>query len=238
MTVIGCAAHSGTQMAIEIAKYCEEVGCDGVMVTPPYYSYSGFAGMKCHYQMISDAVNIGIVVYFSGSVLRFPDIQNMVKETWKCPEQMIELAKIPNVGAIKDASGNFGWHRDIVLGLDGPDGPAAVIGSDGMGYHLWGHMWGSRCFITGPSNIWPEVEVDFFNKLDGGDQPGALKIVRDIEIDYDCTTKETGKYWSCVKYLLNEEGLPGGYMRPPLLDLNEAEQKSVKAMAIRTGLMK
>ena len=238
MLVIGCAAHSGTQITIDLACYCEEVGCDAVMVTPPYYSYSGFDGMLKHYRMVSDAINIGIVGYFSGSVLRFADIQAIVKENWKCPQHMIDIASVPNVGAFKDASGNYGWHRDIVLGLDGPDGLAAVMGSDGMGYHIWGHLYGSRCYLTGLGNVWPEVEVDFFNKLERGDMQGALAIVRDIELDYLCTTKATGKYWSCLKYMLDEIGQPGGYMRPPLLDLNEEDKKNVKAMCLRTGLMK
>ena len=238
MTVIGCAAHSGTQMAIEIAKHCKDVGCDGIMITPPYYSFSGLEGLLTHFRMISDAVDIGIVGYFSGSVLRFPDINKMVVENWKCPQGMIDLASVPNVGAFKDASGNYGWHRDIVRELDGPDGQAAVMGSDGMGYHVWGHLYGSRCYLTGLGNVWPKIEVEFFDKLDSGDLQGALGIVNQYELDYLCTTKATGKYWSAVKFLLNEEGLPGGYMRPPLLDVNKEDAKNLRSMAKRTGLIK
>ncbi len=108
MTVIGCAAHSGTAMAIELTKRCKDVGCDGVMITPPYYSFSGVEGMLTHFRMISDAVDIGIVAYFSGSVLRFPAVNGMVSEEWSCPQAMIDIASVPNVGAFKDASGDYG----------------------------------------------------------------------------------------------------------------------------------
>ena len=237
MTVIGCAAHSGTAMAIELTKRCKDVGCDGVMITPPYYSFSGVEGMLKHFQMISDAVDIGIVGYFSGSVLRFPAVSGMVSEEWKCPQAMIDIASVPNVGAFKDASGNYGWHRDIIRALDGPDGLAAVMGSDGMGYHYWGHQYGSRCYLTGLGNVWPKLEVEFFDKLDTGDQAGALEIVNTYELDYLHTTKATGKYWSCLKFFLDELGLPGGPMRPPLLDCNKRDKKNLLAMAKRSGLM-
>jgi len=238
MTVIGCAAHSGTQLTIDLAKYCQDIGCDAVMVTPPYYSFSDFEGLKKHYQMISDAIDIGIVVYFSGSVLRFPAIQKLIGENWSCPSEILELASIPQVCCIKDASGNYGWYRDISMRLDGENEIANIIGSDGMGYHFWGHNYGSRSFITGIGNMWPEVELDFFDKLKSGKTGEALQIIKDKEISYLRATKETGKYWSCVKYLLNEMGLPGGYMRPPLLDLNDLEKKSVKEVVISSGLLK
>ena len=238
MTVIGCAAHSGTQLAIDIARRCKDVGCDGIMVTPPYYSFSGFEGMLTHFKMISDAVDIGIVAYFSGSVLRFPDVSGMVSEQFKCPQGMIDIASVPNVGAFKDASGNYGWHRDVVRAIDGPDGLAAVMGSDGMSYHVWGHFFGSRCYLTGLGNIWPKIEVDFFDKLDSGKTEEALQIVKDIELDYLATTKATGRYWAAVKFLLNEIGLPGGRMRPPLLDVTAEDEANLRAMAKRTGLIK
>ncbi|MAG13555.1 MAG: hypothetical protein CMN78_04360 [Spirochaetales bacterium] len=237
MTVVGCAAHSGTQIAINLAKQCKDVGCDGIMVTPPYYSFSGVEGMLNHFRMISDAVDLGIVGYFSGSVLRFPVIGGMVSEEWHCPQAMLDIAAIPNVGAFKDASGNYGWHRDIVRALDGPDGEAAVMGSDGMGYHLWGHQYGSRCYLTGLGNVWPKIEVEFFDRLGTGDTNSALEIVNTYELDYLNVTKATGRYWSCLKFFLDELGLPGGPMRPPLLDCDEKDKANLLAFAEGAGLL-
>lgn len=237
MIVIGCSAHSGTKATIELAKYCEDVGCDGTMVTPPYYSFSGFAGIKKHYQMVSDAINIGIVIYFSNSVLRFPLIQKIVNESIDCLE-IKELASIPKVSAIKDASGNYDWHRDIAMKIDGLAGLATIIGSKGMGYHLWGHNFGSKAFITGLGNIWPKIELDFYNKLEAGKVKEALQIVKEKELEYLEVGRNTDKYWACVKYLLSEEGLSSTYMRSPLLELDDAEKKKVRDTALRLGLLK
>ena len=237
MGVIGCCAHSGTAMAVNLAKYCQEIGCIGVMVTPPYYSFSGFAGIKMHLEAVSENADIGIVVYFSGSVMRFPEVQQLASERFYCPDEMLELARIPNVGAFKDASKNYGFHRDICLGIDGPDGLARIMGSNGMTYHVWGHMHGSRCYLTSLGNVWPRVELEFFELLEKGDQKAALEIVNETEHPYRVATRGPGKYWSCLKCMLDEVGLPGGYMRPPLLDLSEKERTTVLEMCKKTGLL-
>ena len=238
ITVFGCSAHSGTQLTIDLSQYCKDIGCDGVMVTPPYYTFSGFEGLKKHYEMVSEAVDIGIVLYFSGSVLRFPAVNKMIREDFRCPPEFKELLSIPGIGAMKDASGHYAWHRDISRELEGNLG-VRVMGSDGMSYHLWGHRWGSRCFLTGLGNIWPEVEVDYWNKLKKGDYEAAQKIVDDQELAYFTATKTLigqGKYWSSVKFLLDEIGESGGKMRPPLLDLNKEEQKTVRKICKDVGL--
>lgn len=235
MTVIGCAAHSGTQLTIELTQYCKDIGCDGVMVTPPYYSFSGVEGLKKHYQMVSDAVDIGLVLYFSGSVLRFPAVSGMVREDFICPSEFKELLSIPSIGAMKDASGNYGWHRDICRELEGNMG-VRVMGSDGMSYHLWGYTWGSRCFLTGLGNIWPEYEVEFWRDMESGNYDKAHKLVAEKELPYLQVTKATGKYWSSVKFLLNEINQPGGLVRPPLLDCNEKDQENVRSVCKSIGL--
>lgn len=238
LAVIAGCAHSGTQLTLDLVEFSEDIGADGVMVTPPYYSFAGFEGLKRHYEIISEETDIGIVIYFSGSVLRFPTINDMVEERWSCPDQLKELTDIANVGAFKDATGNFGFHRDVIQEIGGPDGDVEVIGSDGMGYHIWGHMHGSRSFIAGLGNVWPEVEVEFFEKLEAGDYVGALQLVDEKEVPYLYQTKATGRYWAAVKSLLDMEDLPGGGpMRPPLLDTTEEHDRKLREMAVQTGLL-
>ena len=44
-------------------------------------------------------------------------------------------------------------------------------------------------------------------------------------------------YWAAVKALLDMEGLPGGHMRPPLLDWPEEDRPALRAEMVRIGLM-
>ena len=59
MTVIAGTAHSGTQMTIDMTRYAQDLGADGVMITPPYYTYSGFDGLRKHYDLVTQATDIG-----------------------------------------------------------------------------------------------------------------------------------------------------------------------------------
>ena len=191
MTVIAGCAHSGTQLTIEMAKFAQDVGADGAMVTPPYYTYTGFDGLKTHYDLISQATDIGLVIYFSGAVM------HRVADIIAKPEMMLELiaAGNGNVSAFKDASGNFAFHRDVCLLLDGK---VAVMGSAGMNYTLWGYRFGSPCYLTGLGNIWPSVELDFFAALEQGHEAEAERIVKEKDLPYLAVCKETGRYWACV----------------------------------------
>ena len=175
---------------------------------------------------------------FSGSVLRFPVIQGIIaKSVFACPVEIIELMSIPNVAAFKDASGNYRFHCDVSRAVDGPDGMVSVMGSAGMGYHYWGKKFGSSCFLTGIGNIWPKIELDFYAKLNKGDEAGALKIVNEIDIPYLHATASTGKYFAAVKALLDAAGLPGGLMRPPLEDLTVEERRNVTEVVKEMGLI-
>jgi dihydrodipicolinate synthase/N-acetylneuraminate lyase len=124
--------------------------------------------------------------------------------------------------------------------LDGPDGKAAIMGSNGMEYHLWGHESGSRTFLTGLGNIWPSVEVESFEALEQGDRERAGEIVNEIERDYLHTTKfgddlGPAKYWVAVKALQEIQG-QSGPVRSPLVGLTEDEKDALREMFERAGL--
>lgn len=236
----GCQ-HSGTQLTIDLVEFAQNIGADAAMVQPPYYSFSGWKGILRHFEKVSEVSEIGICVYFSGSNLRFEEISRFIKEKRECPEEIIGLAEIPNVGAFKDSTGNYGFHKDIVEELDGPDGKAAIMGSNGMEYHLWGHESGSRTFLTGLGNVWPSVEVEFFEAVEDGEVEYARELVNSIERDYLNTTKfgddlGPGKYWVAVKELQEMQGLPAGPVRTPLLNLTDEERTAIEQMVKRTGL--
>ena len=228
--IAGCA-HSGTQIALDLTRFAQEVGADGVMITPPYYGFSGFEGLCRHYEIINDATDIGIVVYFSGAVLH--SVQNIIAD----PALLVRLCEIPNVVAFKDATRNWAFYRDVSLALDGK---VATMGSQGMSYYLWGRIFGSPCFLTGLGNIWPEVEVDFWNALENGDRAQAEQIV--LEKDLPFLKYFTGVsrrycYNAALKALLDMEGLPGGPVRPPNLDWPRKELPALRAEMERLGLL-
>ncbi|MEO7654046.1 MAG: dihydrodipicolinate synthase family protein [Bryobacteraceae bacterium] len=231
MTVVAGCAHSGTQLTIDMVRYAEECGADGAMVTPPYYTYSGFEGLRRHYDLITQATQIGIVIYFSGSVLNGVTNLGIIGK----PEMMLDLVASCNGhgSGFKDASGNFHFYRDVTLLLKDQ---LSVMGSNGMNYYLYGQRFGSACCLTGLGNIWPKWEIEFCRLLDAGDITAAEKIVKEKDLPYLRICKTTGRYWACVKALQEMVGLPGGPMRSPLLDCTPAQRDELRRVCEEIGI--
>lgn len=230
MTVIAGTACPGTKLTIELTKYAEQVGADGVMITPPYYGFGGWEGLKKHYRLIAEATKIGIVVYFSGAVMH--TVTNVLNK----PELMLELAEAGqgHIAGFKDASGNFHFYRTVCKLLQDK---VAVMGSNGMNYYLYAHQFGGPCFLTGLGNIWPKVELEFDAALQRGDMKKALQIVNEKDLPYLKACVATGSYNGAVKALLEMAGLPGGHIRPPFLDCTPEQKAALRKACVEIGLL-
>ena len=202
------------------------------MLTPPLAATNGggFPVIQHHYDTVTSETEIGIVIYFSGAVLW--QVQDVLAE----PGKMNDLVDSCNghAAAFKDASGNWAFYRDVSLGLGDR---ISVMGSNGMNYYYWGKQFGSSCCLTGLGNIWPSVEIEFCDLMDRGGYQGALEIVKAKDLPYLRVTKGTKRYWACVKALQEMVGLPGGPMRPPLVDCTPQQREELRRVCTEIGLL-
>ncbi len=230
LTVIAGTACPGTKLTIELTQYAQEVGADGVMITPPYYGFNGFEGLKEHYRAVAQNTDIGIVVYFSGAVMH--TVQNVLAK----PELMLELAEAGegHISGFKDASGNFHFYRTVCKLLKDK---VAVMGSNGMNYYLYAHEFGGPCFLTGLGNIWPKVEIEFYQALEQGNREKALEIVNEKDLPYLKACVATGTYNGAVKTLMGAVGLPSGPMRLPFFACDPEQTEELKATCKKIGLL-
>jgi 5-dehydro-4-deoxyglucarate dehydratase len=215
-----------------LTKYAESIGADGVMITPPYYGTNGggFPVIQHHFDLVTKATEIGVVIYFSGAVMW--QVQDIIAK----PELMLDLVESCNghAAGFKDASGNFPFYRKHSELLKGK---VSTMGSAGMNYYLWGFEFGSPCFLTGLGNVWPKWEIEFYNHLVEGRRDQAVKIVKEKDLPYIAATMATKRYWSCLKALQEMIGLPGGPMRPPLVDCTPEQRDELKRVCTQIGLM-
>ncbi len=92
--IIAGTGSNNTYQAIEMSKYAESIGADGLLVVTPYYNKATQNGLIEHYKAIANSVTIPIIVY---SVASRTGVNIL-------PETCLELSKIPNIVAIKEAS--------------------------------------------------------------------------------------------------------------------------------------
>ena len=232
MTVIAGIADMASLKCVEHARAAEQLGADGAMLTPPLAATNGggFPLLQHHYDTVTSATEIGIVIYFSGAVLW------QVQEVIARPELMLDLVDACNghAAGFKDSSGIFPFYRQHSQLLRGK---VATMGSAGMNYYLWGFDFGSPCFLTGLGNIWPKWEIDFYHHLVEGRREEAVKIVKEKDVPYLEATVRTKRYWACVKALQEMVGLPGGKMRPPLVECTAEQRQELRRAGTEAGLM-
>lgn len=95
--VIAGTGSNNTEASIEMSKYAESVGVDGLLLITPYYNKTNSKGLIKHYEAINNEVNTPIILYNVPS-------RTGVNIT---PNQLYELSKLKNIVAIKEASGNI-----------------------------------------------------------------------------------------------------------------------------------
>ena len=201
--VIAGTGSNCTKSAIELSMYEQSVGVDGILVVTPYYNKTTQAGLVAHYKAISDKVNVPIVLY------NVPSRTGLNIE----PSTCLELSKIDNIVAIKEASGNISQiekirelckdNLNIYSGNDDQIVPILSVGGIGV--------------ISVLSNLIPDDVHRMCKSYEEGNIKEALKLQLD-------TLKLTKALFSevnpiPVKAACNMMGFDAGLPRLPLVEM-------------------
>ena len=102
--VIAGTGGNSTGEAIELTEHAKNAGADASLQVTPYYNKPTQEGLYRHFKAIAEAVSLPQVLY---NVPGRTSV-NML------PETVARLAELPEVVAIKEASGNLGQMAEIV----------------------------------------------------------------------------------------------------------------------------
>jgi 4-hydroxy-tetrahydrodipicolinate synthase len=159
--VIAGAGSNSTARAVELTRCVGELGVDASLQVTPYYNKPSQEGLYQHYKAVA-AVGLPLVVY------------NVPGRTGSniTPETMARLSEIPEVVAIKEASGDItqmaeihrlcGNRLTLLSGDDAMTLPVISVGGKGV--------------ISVISNLLPKQMADFYRACQSDDRNGALKI--------------------------------------------------------------
>jgi 4-hydroxy-tetrahydrodipicolinate synthase len=130
--VIAGTGSNNTRESVELTRLAEDIGVDGVMLVAPYYNKPCQEGMFQHFQTIAAATSLPVMLYnVPGRTM-----SNIAVDT------VVRLAAIPNIVAIKEASGDLDAMAEIIeqtptdfslySGDDGLTIPVLSIGGVGV----------------------------------------------------------------------------------------------------------
>lgn len=219
--VIGTGSNN-TSSAIKMSKYAEEAGADALLVVTPYYNKTTQKGLVAHYKAIAESVSLPIIMYSVPS-------RTGVNIT---PETCLELSKIENIVAIKEASGNISQvakiaslckdNLDIYSGNDDQVIPLLSLGGKGV--------------ISVLSNVMPKYTHEMVHKYLDGDVKEASKMQLDVLDLIDALFCEVNPI--PVKYALNLMGYNFGKPRMPLIELSDSNKEKLEEIMKKHNLIK
>ena len=220
--VIAGTGSNDTAYAIHLSQEAEKLGADALLLVTPYYNKCSQAGLIKHYQMIAESVSLPIIVYSVAS-------RTGVNIT---PETCVELAKIPNIVAIKEASGNIsqiaqiaarcGDELDIYSGNDDQIIPIMALGAKGV--------------ISVLSNVMPFETHEIATLCLENNYPLAREKmfrVQKLAKDLFCDVNPIP-----VKHALNAMGFKAGPCRMPLTELSDQNKEKLEGTMRALGLIK
>jgi 4-hydroxy-tetrahydrodipicolinate synthase len=218
-TVIGSTGTYSTAHSVHLTEKAHELGVDGFLVVTPYYNKPPPRGIVEHFKAVAQASDRPIIVY---------NIPQRVVVNIE-PETMIELAGIPSVTAVKQATEDVDQARRIVNETDldlyaGSDHlvlPFLEVGGVG-GVCVYTQVVGARV-------------KDMIRLYREGDAEGARAI--DEELLPVVAALGTTINPIPVKAALNMLGHEVGGLRLPLVEASEEELVEIRSGLERAGLL-
>lgn len=160
--VIAGAGSNDTAHGVELSKELEQVGADALLHVTPYYNKCTQKGYIEHMKAMAEAVSIPIILYSVKGRTGF-NIQ---------PATAAKLAEIPNIVAIKEASGDIVQCEEIRRLC--PDDFDIYSGNDDIIVPLL--SIGSKGVISVLSNVAPKDTSEMVHKYLDGDVKGSMEL--------------------------------------------------------------
>ena len=163
--VVGGGTNS-LQHTIRSMQMLEPYGVDAFLIVVPYYNKPTQEGQYQYFKAVAEATDKPVVLY---NVPGRTGV-NMTAET------ALRLAEIPNIVAIKEASGNREQIEKILAGA--PEGFQVLSGNDDD--TLWMMQQGGAGIISVASNVAPEHMAAFIGAVREGDMAKAEQMNKEL----------------------------------------------------------
>ena len=219
--VVAGAGSNNTLEAIRFVQYADKVGADGALVVTPYYNKPTQRGLIAHFTALHDCADIPIIIY------NIPG-RSVIDMT---PDTMGELAKLPRIVGVKDATGDLARVCDqrITCGADF----LQISGEDATA-HGFNAQGGVGC-ISVTANVAPKLLSQMQDACTAGDYATALEIQDRLMPLHKAIFTEPGLVGA--KYAMSKLGLCSDEVRLPLVSLSDETKAKVDAALAHAGLL-
>lgn len=219
--VIAGTGSNDTAHAVEMSKYAEEIGADGVLIVAPYYNKTTQKGLYEHTKTIAESINIPIILY---------NIPGRTGGLGFNLDTIKKLAKLPNINAIKEATGDLSFAAKIAAETD----LVIYAGNDDVIVPIM--SLGGQGVISVVANILPQETHDIcLNYINGNIDASReqflkmLKLITTLFIEVNPIPIK-----AAMKLLESDSGI----VRLPLCEMTDENHEILKNVLKEYGLLK
>lgn len=222
--VAGAGSNSSKE-ALDLVKYAEDVGADYALVITPYYNKPQQHGLYEHYKMLSESVDIPIIVYNVPSRTG-TDID---------VETIGRVAQLDNIVAIKEANPDLDKVSQTIHKLKslGQEDFLVLSGNDNLTLPMI--CQGCKGVISVVGNVDPARMSAMVNKAMEGDFQGAQDLHYELYDLMKVLFVESNPV--PAKEALNMMGRPSGHVRMPLAPLKKESQDELRKVLLDLQLI-
>jgi 4-hydroxy-tetrahydrodipicolinate synthase len=206
--VIAGTGSNNTYASVELTKKAEEIGVNGIMAVGPYYNKPNQEGLYQHFKAIAESTKLPVMVY------NIPGRSAVNIH----PDTIIRLAAIPNIVAVKEASGDLNAMTKIIANT--PEDFVLYSGDDSIALPVLA-IGGAGVISVASHVIGKEIQEMVQSFLNGNTEKAAkihqtyLPIMQGLFAAPNPVP---------VKTALQLKGLDVGTVRLPLVPLTEQER--------------
>lgn len=218
--VIAGTGTNNTAHAIDFSVSADQAGADALLVVTPYYNKATQKGLIAHFTAIADRVTKPIILY------------NVPSRTGcnLLPATVAELAKHPNIAAIKEASGNMSQVVDLVARC-GED-ITVYSGEDGLTVPIL--SMGGMGTISVLSNVLPKEAVAMTDAFFAGRIQEAAQWQCKLLPLIDCLFSEVNPI--PAKAALSAMGFGEEHLRLPLTPMEPENREKLFTQLRKLGV--
>ncbi len=213
--VIAGTGSNSTREAICMTEKAAEAGADAALLVVPYYNKPSQEGLFLHYQAIANAApNLPLILY---------DVPGRTGIRF-APETIIRLARIPNIVALKDATGTLDTLKAVIDKV--PTDFSILSGDDDLTLELI--RAGGKGVISVASNIAPQRMKALVDAALAEDYPTAEKIDSELKELFDLCFVEANPI--PIKAMMTLQNKCEPIYRLPLCPPSAAHQERLEAL--------
>ena len=219
--VIAGTGSNSTEETIDFSKHAEKAGADAQLVVTPYYNKPTQEGIYQHFKAVHDHSGLPIIIYNIPS----RSVVDMSVET------MVELAKLPRIIGVKDATGDL--SRPLATRLAIGSDFSLLSGDDATALAFLAQ--GGHGVISVTGNVAPKICAAMQTAWRSGEVREAQRINEILAPLNRALFLESSP--SPVKYAASLLGLSTAEVRLPLCEITDTTKSRVRDAMARIGLV-